>query len=291
MFDVQIRPILEYAHEIWYNGKSTEEHEKIHLAFMKNQLHVKRSSCTIALYAEFGRFPLVIQQKVQVLKYWQRLLSLPDEHVLKQCYFSLKEIKELGKRNWCTFVHEITVEAGFEYVWNEKSMDDKMLSVIKETLYKNYMQHCMSNIQDSQSYPKLRSYKNIKVHFKQENYLSEIKDSRYITALAHFRISSHNLRIETGRYTRPKLVISKRICVYCDTNETEDELHFLIKCPHFKDERKALYKTCSNYICEFYNINEDSIFVQLMTSTDRNVILATARYIYTCFNIRMQINV
>jgi hypothetical protein len=46
MFDVQIRPILEYAHEIWYNGKASEEHEKIHLAFMKNKLHVKSSSCT-----------------------------------------------------------------------------------------------------------------------------------------------------------------------------------------------------------------------------------------------------
>ncbi len=28
MFDVQIRHILEYAHEIWYNGKTTNEHER-----------------------------------------------------------------------------------------------------------------------------------------------------------------------------------------------------------------------------------------------------------------------
>ncbi len=29
-FDVQIKPILEYAHEIYYNDKITNEHEKIH---------------------------------------------------------------------------------------------------------------------------------------------------------------------------------------------------------------------------------------------------------------------
>ncbi len=81
MFDVQIRPILEYAHDIWYNGKVTEEHEQSHLAYMKNKLNVNRSSCTNAIYAEFGRFPLIIKQKVQVLKYWQRILSLPHEHV------------------------------------------------------------------------------------------------------------------------------------------------------------------------------------------------------------------
>ncbi len=52
---------------------------------MKNKLNVKRS-CTSAIYAEFGRFPPIIKQKVQVLKCLQRLLSLPHEYVLKQSY-------------------------------------------------------------------------------------------------------------------------------------------------------------------------------------------------------------
>ncbi len=114
-------------HEIWYNGKVTEEHEQIHLAYMKNKLNVKRSSCTNAIYAEFGRFPLIIKQKVQVLKYWQRLLSLPHEHVLKQSYNCLKELKELGKCNWCTYVHEITIETGFEGAWESQILDKKHL--------------------------------------------------------------------------------------------------------------------------------------------------------------------
>ncbi len=54
MLDVQIRPILEYAHEIWYNGKTTNEHENIHLSYMKDKLNVKRSSGTNAIYAELA---------------------------------------------------------------------------------------------------------------------------------------------------------------------------------------------------------------------------------------------
>ncbi len=50
LFDVQIQPILEYAHEIWYNSKVTEEHEQIHLAFMKHKRNVNGSSCTNAIY-------------------------------------------------------------------------------------------------------------------------------------------------------------------------------------------------------------------------------------------------
>ncbi len=38
MFDVQIWTILEYAHEIWYSGKVTEEHGQIHLTYIKTNL-------------------------------------------------------------------------------------------------------------------------------------------------------------------------------------------------------------------------------------------------------------
>ncbi len=52
----------------------------------------------------------------------------------------------------------------------------------------------MEDIQKSDILPKLRTYKTL----KQENYLSVIKDCRYITALVRFCISLHNLKIETG---------------------------------------------------------------------------------------------
>ncbi len=117
IFDVQIRPILEYAHEIWYNSKTINEHEKIDLSYMKERLNVKRSSCTNAIYAEFGRFPSIIKQKVQVLKYWQRLLSLTHENVLKQSYHCLKKLHESGQQNWCTYICELLSANQYKEYW------------------------------------------------------------------------------------------------------------------------------------------------------------------------------
>ncbi len=57
MFDTQIRPILDYASDIWYNGKQNYDIEKVHLSYLKYLLNVKPSSCTPAIYAECGRFP------------------------------------------------------------------------------------------------------------------------------------------------------------------------------------------------------------------------------------------
>ena len=266
------------------------EHEKIHLKYMKNKLNVKTSSCTNAIYAEYGRFPLILKQKVQVLKYWKRLLYLPHDHVLKHACNCLKELEDVGKYNWCTYVHEIVKENGCEYVWETQSIDNCTFNLIKEKMFKKHMEKSMCDIQDSDHLPKLRTYKKIKLCYKQENYLSVIKDYRYIMALARFRISSHNLRIETGRYSRPKLQVEDRVCIYCDSQETEDEVHFLNRCIYFKNERAILYRKCSKYIDDLYDINDDMVFVQIMTSCEPNVILATAKYLFTCFNKRMQIN-
>jgi len=38
-------------------------------------------------------------------------------------------------------------------------------------------------------------------------------------------VSSHSLRIQTGRYGNDRLPRNERICVYCDLNDIDDELH------------------------------------------------------------------
>ncbi len=137
---------------------------------------------------------------------------------------------------------------------------------------------CLNDIQESEYYPKLITYKTFKLYFELELYLSEIKDYRYITALARFRISSHNLKIEIGRYSKPKLEVNLRKCIYCDSKETEDEEHFLNKCTLVTNECKLLYRKSSKYILDIYIINYNVAFIHIMTSTESFVTLSTATY-------------
>jgi len=55
-------------------------------------------------------------------------------------------------------------------------------------------------------------------------------------SLVKLRISSHKLRIETGRYD--KIPRDERLCSLCNCNKTEDETHFLLDCQIFFDERQ-----------------------------------------------------
>ena len=46
--------------------------------------------------------------------------------------------------------------------------------------------------------------------------------------ITRWRLSCHKLKIETGRYTRPKTPIESRKCVICDV--LDDEYHALFEC-------------------------------------------------------------
>ena len=70
-------------------------------------------------------------------------------------------------------------------------------------------------------------------------------------AITKLRISSHRLKIETGRYL--KLEVNKRLCNKCDLNKIEDEIHFLLECPSTSTDWQVLIDMLNNN-CNNYNI-------------------------------------
>ncbi len=49
-------------------------------------------------------------------------------------------------------------------------------------------------------------------------------------------------KIETGRYER--LPVEQRVCEGCDSDNVEDEMHFLISCNAFTQERTKFFTLC-----------------------------------------------
>ena len=73
--------------------------------------------------------------------------------------------------------------------------------------------------------------------------------------LTRFRISNHCLAIEKGRHSKPKTPIEKRSCLVCDTQEIEDEEHFLCNCQFFNNLRTTFITNCERL--GFYGLEQD----------------------------------
>ena len=78
-----------------------------------------------------------------------------------------------------------------------------------------------------------------KIH-NQAKHLATIQNPTMRRYLTNFRISSHNLSIEYGRYTVPPTPLHERKCTLCNCNQIEEEPHFLISCPRYTDIRQHM---------------------------------------------------
>ena len=97
----------------------------------------------------------------------------------------------------------------------------------KEVSHDTFIDMWLANLQNSQLYPLLITYKTFKSNHIMESYLYLVKGSQFRNAIAKFRCSFHTLEIERGRHTKSQTAVAD-ICVHCKV--IEDEKHFLLKC-------------------------------------------------------------
>ncbi len=71
--------------------------------------------------------------------------------------------------------------------------------------------------------------------------------------ISQLRLGVLPLRIETGRYTR--LQVHERLCELCDSDQVEDEAHFLFDCDMYKDLRNDM-QTAMNVQFDTLNLSE-----------------------------------
>ena len=83
---------------------------------------------------------------------------------------------------------------------------------------------------------RLRTYAKIKNIYRVEPYLELLLPVKYKNSIANFRISTHKLEIEVGRYKKPiPKPAEERICRQCSSGEVEDEVHFMFTCEKYRD--------------------------------------------------------
>ena len=98
---------------------------------------------------------------------------------------------------------------------------------------------------------------------KKADFLDMIKNPRHRIARNKFRLGNHLLRIETGRRTAPKTPEDVRLCHVCQTNEIENELHFLFSCTHYDNLRKKLLNELTEKYIFFKDLDFNSKILPL----------------------------
>ena len=198
LFDTVIKPTACYGAEIW-GYEYCKEIEKVQTMFCKQYIGVRQNTSDSLVLGECGRYPLAIVYVTQCIKYWTKLVQMPNYRYPRQCYNMLRSLTEAGRITWASHVKSLLFQNGFGYAWiaNTVGNVNNFISIFQRRIKDISLQNWQRNINDS---PKTNYYKHFKSSLDVERYL--FIDLSYIKrkTLANFRCCSHNLMIEKGRH-------------------------------------------------------------------------------------------
>ena len=146
------------------------------------------------------------------------------------------------------------------YDFSCNSLSDSIVNRYIGIMKNKYVSYWNQTLKQSQ---KLIFYCTIKDDYSPSPYLVLTRKNPSRKVLVKFIISSHQLRIETGRYE--KIPRNERICSFCTSNKIEDENHFLLDYEAHSQIRDIFFSKLETKIPDFtftryFNISSYEFF-------------------------------
>ena len=283
LFDASVKPILTFGSDIWgLNSAAQDKIDVFHRTFLKHLLCVKTSTCNSFVYGETGCFPLSIDLSAFTYRFFHRLINLPKTTLAKYVFDEMMRLSNLGFNSWVTKVHQSLTEIGLN---DSLSLPDGKFKILcYSKLREKYICDWHASLDTEFS----KTYTLFKINFSFETYLREIKIFKHRRAVAQLRCSSHHLKIETERWAKVSKVRGLRLCPTCRV--LEDEKHFVSDCILNRTERATLNNYIfsvifNNSVSQFNNFRSN-YFMNLLTTTDCNILIAFGSFCYNSFKKR-----
>ena len=280
LFDKLILPILNYGSEVLGILNITKI-ERIHLKYCKEILGVKTQTQNEFIYGELGRMPLEKLRIIHMIRFWLKIkTNNPTKYIVYAYNMLIKDIETYpNKTNWAVTIKNILENMGFSHVWQNQGVENikVFMSLFKQRVKDCYQQDWAGKINTSS---RANTYK-IFSDFSFKPYLDNIIVEKFRKSLTRLRLSSHRLKIETGRWHNPiSIPVDQRKCEYC--NKLEDEYHFLLECPLYETVRKQ-------YINQHYWKRPNVLkFIELLKTENKNTSSKLSIFIYKSFEIKNQ---
>ena len=257
LFDVLVTPVLTYTIEIWGpslldKNKISRDHslkclldspccENLNVKRCKYVLSIGRKSWNDAARGELGCHPILLLTMHRWINYMKHCFSLPVQNFAHASLNPADNIK-VDSTNWSSKMKNVIISS-FQGHDAEFSPNVLFHPAVARTVQDHYMSS-MDILHEQRIRPnlpnKLKSYQSFKTTFSMENCVLSLPISKR-RSFTKLRVSSHRLAIETGRYTRPITPRSQRFCNHCTQHVLGDEKQFLLSCPKFAAQRKALF--------------------------------------------------
>ena len=247
LFDHTVKPVILYGSEIWgtinteaaavkrpnYVIEDSVQNmycDKLHIKALKYICGVHKKASNHAVFGELGRHPLYVEVLANSVKYLQYIVKSKSDSLLANALHENNALYKSKKSCWLGNVYFLLTQIGISC---DNISSISLPSIVYNELRKRYVNKWSNILSDCaiKQEGKLRTYALFKTRHCREKYFSMIKKPAILKCFTNFRISSHKLSIEVDRYKN--IPVSDRKCRVCNSDNIEDESHFIFQCPAY----------------------------------------------------------
>ena len=239
LYDSCVCSILEYGGEI-FGYKSYDSALQIYIRAARSFLGVPKNASTHGIISEMNQLLPQYRNHIKMIRQYHRLLNSKNTNICKKVFLWDKRLNEGDLVNtWYSEIRNIFHENDLSHIFTNESIFE-----IKSTVdaFKKKMLKKQQNEMQTECNlkPKLRTFVQFKNFFETPNYITKPLSFVQRKYVAKLRLGCLELRLETGRWARPKQPVEARTCQVCENQgaNIENESHFLFYCQKYRTERK-----------------------------------------------------
>ena len=234
------------------------------------------------LYCETGYLTLVTEIKIKIITFWVNLLAGRKDKYSYKLYLICLSLFRRGLIifKWLDQVVHILNETGFSYVFisqlnfDEKFLKKVLLPKIKNVVRDQAKQALLEKINNSCSFA---FYPSIYTPHGVQLYLRNMPPDIWIP-LIKIRTSNHKLPIQFHSWKIVFKPREERTCSVCRTGELGDEMHYIMHCPVFQQDREKFLPT-------ILNEKTETNFINLLKSDNIKILRGLAKFLNILFGV------
>ena len=295
LFEKMVLPISLYNSEVWgtmcfpVNPKNNDFFdvssrknpvEDVQVKFCKRTLGIRDSSSNWASLAECGRLPSITLIIQRMVSYWYHA-SLSPSPIVRAALKVNASLTASGYRGWFSYVTRCLKFLGIEHIIYTSDITEIKYQVNRVKFLTNQLaeRHWLNMHQNiSSKGSKLDLFCSLKKSTGISPYLAAPITSKAKNSITKFRLSAHNLPVETQRYL--DLERSQRLCPLCNSG-VGNELHYFLECRY--SDFAELRSNFSSSIKDLHPTNQDpsAWLISLLNSQNPKVLGKVGSFIST----------
>ena len=206
----------------------------------------------------------------------ESFINMEDNRLTKIIF---RRDTHICKNNWSSDFYKVLQEINLQSSFNDETpVNVKSASTVLQNIMKEKWSIDVNNT------PKLRTYRTYKSVYETEPYVSRMMSRSCRSFMAQFRCGILPLKVETGPYQN--IPVEFRLCIFCNDNVCESEVHFLLHCNLYNDLREELFVHVVRINPIFHRLSEFDKIGSLMS---KDIVKSTAQFIQKAIMKRRQV--